>query len=187
VCSLREQSLRRALQVNASVERALAVEEIEKLTKVHVDLPNHWATGGESMWALELGEDLYEIRNVPFFAYNLNFGDVVLATADSPDLKPEVRRVVRRSGNHTIRIIFHEEKEEATRGDLLRTLKPLSVSIERATASQFALDLEPTADVDRVREILDEWAELGWLDYETCEEQVPGSFDAAPEDQEASQ
>ena len=84
--------------------------ENEKLTKVYVDLPNHWATGGESMWAVDLGDDLYEIRNVPFYAYNLNVGDVVFATADSPDLKPEVRRVVRRSGHRTMRLFFASEE-----------------------------------------------------------------------------
>ena len=38
------------------------------LVKIHVDLPNHWATGGESMWATPLGFDLYRIENVPFYA-----------------------------------------------------------------------------------------------------------------------
>lgn len=27
----------------------------ERLTKVHVDLPNHWAARGESLWARDLG------------------------------------------------------------------------------------------------------------------------------------
>ena len=70
----------------------------DNLTKVHIDLPNHWGTGGESMWARALAEDRYEIRNVPFYAYGLNFLDVVLANSDDPDLKPEVRRVVQASG-----------------------------------------------------------------------------------------
>lgn len=82
------------------------MDEEENLTKVHIDLPHHWATGGESMWAVDLGEDLYELRNTPFHAYDLNFGDVVGATADSSELKPEIRSVVRRSGHSTIRLFF---------------------------------------------------------------------------------
>jgi hypothetical protein len=156
------------------------MSENEKLTKVHVDLPNHWATGGESMWALDLGDDLYELRNVPFHAYNLNFGDVVRATADSPELKPEVRSVARRSGNRTLRVIFMKEQSEATMLELLHSLKPMAVSFERANQRYFALDLEPEADIDRVRDVLDEWERQGWAEYETCEEKVPGSFDAAP-------
>lgn len=30
----------------------------DELTKVYVDLPNHWAVGGESLWARPLGDDL---------------------------------------------------------------------------------------------------------------------------------
>jgi hypothetical protein len=153
------------------------VSSDEKLTKVHVDLPNHWATGGESMWAVELGDDLYELRNVPFHAYDLNFGDVVYATADSPDLKPEIRRVVRRSGNQTLRVLFAKDQSEETMLSLLHSLKPLEVSFERGKDRFFALDLEPSADVQRVREVLDDWENQGWAHYETCEARVPDSFD----------
>jgi hypothetical protein len=34
----------------------------DELTKVHVDLPNHWGTGGESLWARHLGGDLYHLE-----------------------------------------------------------------------------------------------------------------------------
>jgi uncharacterized protein DUF4265 len=80
----------------------------EKLTKVHVELPNNPDLGGESMWAVDLGDDLYELRNVAFQAYGLNFGDVVRATSDSPALKPEIRRVEERSGHRTLRVLFAE-------------------------------------------------------------------------------
>jgi Domain of unknown function (DUF4265) len=69
------------------------------LTKVHLDLPNHWWFKGESLWAKSLGNDLYEIQNVPYCAYGLNCGDVVRATTDNPELKPEVREVINKSGN----------------------------------------------------------------------------------------
>ena len=84
----------------------------ENLTKVHVDLPNNPAMGGESMWAVDLGNDLYELRNVPFHAYDLNFGDVVRATADSPELKPEIRGVERRSGHRTLRVFFQKRERQ---------------------------------------------------------------------------
>jgi hypothetical protein len=84
------------------------LDDAEALIKVHVDLPNHWLVKGEAIWALSLGDDLYEIRSVPFGAYGLNCLDVVLATADSPSLKPEIRKVIRRSGHRTSRLMFHE-------------------------------------------------------------------------------
>jgi hypothetical protein len=156
------------------------MEQQERLTKVYVALPNHWATGGESMWAVDLGGDLYELRNTPFHAYDLNFGDVVRAVSDAPDLKPEIREVVRRSGHQTLRVFFHKSVPEEKRLSLLHSLRSLSVSFEGANAAYFALDLEPDADIGRVRRELDDWTAEGWADYETCEARVTGSFDDRP-------
>ena len=70
----------------------------EALTKVLVDLPQHWAAGGESMWAKPLGDDLYRLENIPFHAYGLNFHDIVLALARGPDFKLVVESLHRASG-----------------------------------------------------------------------------------------
>jgi hypothetical protein len=152
----------------------------EKLTKVYVDLPNHWAAGGESMWAVDLGGDLYELRNTPFYSYDLNFRDVVRARAGSPDVKPEVSEVVRRSGHRTLRVVFEDALPVDRRVPLLESLRDLLVSVEGATDAFFALDLEPEADITRVRGQLDEWERNGWLTYETCEARVSGGFDDRP-------
>lgn len=156
------------------------MDDSEALTKVHIDLPNHWAAGGESIWAHPLGEDLYELRNVPFYAYDLNYLDVVRATSDGPALKPEVREVVRRSGHRTLRVVFEKEVPEERRLELLDGLARLRVSYEGATRIYFALDLEPGADEAAVREQLDASEQEGLLAYETCEPRRPGSFDDAP-------
>jgi hypothetical protein len=153
----------------------------QPLTKVHVDLPNHWAVGGESMWARELGASRYRIENVPFYAYDLNFYDVVEARALAPDEKPSVLRVVERSGHNTLRVIFDDALPEARMLELLKALEPLAVSFERSGEHYFALDLEPEASVDAVRDQLDIWEAEGMLEYETCEARVPGSFDGAPD------
>ncbi|WP_298065795.1 hypothetical protein [uncultured Acinetobacter sp.] len=51
-------------------------EQDEQLTKIYIDLPNHWWLKGESFWAKSLGDDLFEIQNVPFCAYGLNFREL---------------------------------------------------------------------------------------------------------------
>lgn len=48
-----------------------------------------WFTG-ESFWAKPPGNDLNEIQIGPFWAYGLNCRDVVHATANAPDLIPEI-------------------------------------------------------------------------------------------------
>lgn len=153
----------------------------EVLVKIHVDLPNHWATGGEAFWAKPLGDDLFELRNVPFHAYDLNFLDVVLATSDAPDRRPEIRRVVRRSGHRTLRVIFAESTSPEERTARLTRMAPLGVTFEGANARYFALDVVPEGDYAAARASLAAAEEEGVLGYETCEARVEGSFDERPD------
>jgi hypothetical protein len=157
----------------------------EEFVKLHVDLPNHWATGGETLWARQLGEDLYELRDIPFYSYGLNLGDVVQAVPPAPHLKPQVLRVVRRSGHRTLRIVFQDDVEPARRLELINSLKPLGVGFQSATRGYFALDLLPQTDAEQVCQTLDGWQARGWIEYETCEAQLEGSFDVVPEDPES--
>jgi len=152
----------------------------EPLTNVHVDLPNHWATGGESLWAADLGSDRYRLDNVPFYAYDLNFHGVVEAKSAAPELRPSVLRVVERSGHRTMRVFFADEVAEETRLARVRSLSDLHTSFERCSSRYFALDLEPEADADAVEHRLQKWIAEGIAEYETCEARVPGTFDDAP-------
>lgn len=151
----------------------------EETAKVHVDLPNHRATAGETFWAVRTGTDLFRLENVPFFAYDLSFGDVVQARPDATGVLI-VQRVVARGGHSTLRVIFNRSVTIDEVTGFLEGLRPLGVSCER-DGHCFALDLKPGFSVDAVRDALDEWADDGRLDYETCHARVPGSFDDAPD------
>jgi hypothetical protein len=148
----------------------------------------HWATGGESMWAAPVGPNEYELRNTPFYAYDLNWGDVVLAVADAPNQKPRIRMVVRRSGHSTLRLFFRKHLSYERGLELLGTLQAQvpGVSYEGLNEFYFALDLLPETSVDDVRDILDEWMAKDWIEYETAEARASGSFDDAPKDDTGS-
>lgn len=154
----------------------------EKLEKIHVDLPNHWAIGGESMWATPLGNDLYRIENVPFYAYGLNFLDVVHATPDSDDTIPEIRKVVNPSGHRTYRIIFSKDTDREKQKELLDSLMIYETSIERANSTLVAVDIKPSGDHLAVYDKLDRYADEEYLGFETCEARAEGSFDDSPEE-----
>jgi hypothetical protein len=151
-----------------------------QLTKVYVDLPNHWWMKGESLWARPLGDGLYQIDNVPFCAYGLHSGDVVRAVAAQPDQKPQVQAVVRRSGHQTLRISFCDQLPAEAQEPVIAALHALGGELERANAQFLAIDIPPQVSVDAIREYLDEQEADGVLEYETCEEKAPGSFDATP-------
>lgn len=155
----------------------------DNLEKLHIDLPNHWAIGGESLWATPLGDDLYRIENVPFFAYGLNFLDVVLATFDSDELKPEIRKVVTPSGRRTYRVMFDSSVEREKQVELLEILEQFEASYERADGTNVAIDIKPSGDHCAVYDHLDVYEESGYLSFETCEARVEGSFDDFPEDE----
>jgi hypothetical protein len=156
------------------------MEKHPDLTKVLIDLPNHWAKKGESMWALELGGDSYELRNSPFYAYDLNYLDVVYAVADNPDHKPQIKRVQRRSGHKTLRVIFKNETTKPQRDLLLKGLNRFGVTWEGHEYRLFSLDIPPHGDYRGTCTQLMEWETNSLLEYETCEARVVGSFDDEP-------
>lgn len=147
------------------------------LTKVHIDLPNHWWLKGESLWVKPLGGDLYEIQNIPFCAYGLNCGDVVRAVAKEPGLKPEVLELVRTSGNQTVRISFCNKLTEAQQQPVIKQLESMGTWLERANAQFLGINVSPQSDLDAVCDYLAEQEAKGILEFETCEARVAGSFD----------
>ena len=157
----------------------------EGLEKIHIDLPNHWAIGGESMWAEPLGNDLYKIENVPFYAYGLNFHDVVRATADSDELKPEIRELVEQSGHRTFRVFFKKHVERDQQEEILNSMNDLTISYERANDVFFSLDMQPEGDYEAIFDRLDELEQENLLGFETCERKLEGSFDDLPEEEES--
>jgi hypothetical protein len=150
------------------------------LTKVLVDLPHHWATSGESMWARALGDDLFELHNSPFYAYDLNYLDIVRAITDGRESKPLVKEVVRRSGHRTLRVLFLTDTVESQRLLLLKGLNRFGVTWEGSDRKLFSLDVPPNGDYQATCNQLGEWEQAGHLEYETCEARSAGTFDDLP-------
>ena len=146
------------------------------LTKIVIDLPGHWATGGEGIWAKSLGEDLYQIDNIPFHAYGLNLADIVEAVEPSPELKPQVSKVVKPSGHRTLRIIFEKDLTEEEQIPYLKEMKEMGVGIERNNRVFLALDIPPEVDYQLVCDHLGKLEQENILGYETCEVRIPGTF-----------
>jgi hypothetical protein len=149
----------------------------EGLEKIHIDLPNHWAIGGESMWATPLGNDLFKVENIPFYAYGLNFHDIVRAIPDSEGQISEIRALVEPSGHRTFRVFFQKNISRGKQEEILDLLSVLTVSYERANEIYFSLDVQPEGSYQAVFDKLDELMEEDILEFETCEARSEGSFD----------
>ena len=157
-------------------------EKTDELVKVLVELPDHWLWKSESMWARSLGNDLYELGNSPFCAYGLNYKDVVFAIAQPATGKPRICRLVRTAGHRTLRFRFSDNVNRSERDAFLAQLTRLGTSFEGHEYRFFSLDIPPGVDYQPICDQLFAWESERFLEYETCEERVPGSFDDAPED-----
>lgn len=148
-----------------------------ELTKIYIDLPEHWAVGGESLWAKPLGGDLYEVDNIPFYAYGINYKDIVRAAAREANTKPQVEEVVNASGHKTLRFFFAEHVSTDTQHETLHALRQTGLSFERAGERYVAVDVPPHVDYAATCSELDRLEGAGVLEYETCEIRVAGRFD----------
>ena len=122
----------------------------DNLTKIHLDLPRNEEVGGESFWAEDLGNDLYRMRNTPFYAYGINFYDIVYAKAQSEDLKPSIFRVHEYGGHKTLRVIFLDDASVEERSSRLKELNRYKAYHENADGILFAIDVEPDGDYGAV-------------------------------------
>jgi hypothetical protein len=137
----------------------------EGLVKVFVDLyDSPFET--ESFWAKPRGSELYELRNSPWYAFDLHFGDVVRAVPDRLGEKPRITEVVHRSGHKTLRVRFPAEVGESERLEMLQSLHPWRGFHENCNGRLYAVDVEPDGDYEAVCDHLSAWEQAGRLKYE---------------------
>lgn len=140
----------------------------ERLTKIRIDLgTSDSSIEGESFWAEPFGGQLYRLRNTPFYAFDLHFGDIVRAIQKSPGQMPTIREVVERSGHKTLRVIFTDQASEPETARILVELNDRATNHERAQGRLYALDVRPEADYQAVCDYLWNLEQRGLLHYET--------------------
>ena len=134
------------------------------LVKVVIELPEpDMGVTGERVWAVPLGSDLYEICNSPWHS-RVNWGDIVKARAQSDDQWPIFIEVVRRSGHRTMHIYLLEKGREKQQ-EFLAKFKELGATYENADSKMYALDFDPSVDVQPILAYLEQLKTKGLLDY----------------------
>ena len=150
-------------------------DEPERLVKVVIDTNGHWSgIASESLWAAPTDDGYYELRNSPFYAYGLSWGDVVEALPfgdDAAGQRLRFQTVMRRGGHRTVRVIF-ADADEVERTRVLAQLNELGASHEHATGRLYAIDVMPDASYDDVTHALGEWESQGLLGWELGSDQV---------------
>ncbi len=132
-------------------------EPEEPNAKVLFRVPHEEGDGAnvETLWAYNLGEDKYKLDNLPYYAYGVSCDDVVLAPFDEDEQFPTFQKVVSKSGNRTVRIIFEEPYASGNESEaLINRLVELGCDFEGANTKYFVINIPPAVDLDAVVERL---------------------------------
>jgi hypothetical protein len=109
----------------------------------------------ETLWAFDLGNDQYKLDNSPFYAYSVSWQDIVYAPFDKDEERATFQRVVSKSGNRTIRIVFDSPVEKGNESDrVLQGLVSLGCSYEGASKKYISLNIPPEVELEAVRKYL---------------------------------
>jgi hypothetical protein len=107
----------------------------------------------ETLWALPLGGDRFEIRNIPWLRDDLHAGDVVRCKTGSAGF-PEIVELVEASGHETLHLIFTEHADDKLREEVLALVERTVGYTERASEDGWAVDVNPGTDLPSLLEYL---------------------------------
>ena len=136
----------------------------DPLTKVHISFAEpDLGVGGETLWAKEVGENLYEIQSSPWHTTNVNWLDVVRTESFTPHAIPEFIEVYRRGGHSTIHLYFLDSAT-GTKQAILKRVNALGATWEQATSQLYAVDVPPEVNLDAVADYLGQQKDADVLD-----------------------
>lgn len=134
----------------------------------------------EALWAADKKNGLYRLENVPFFAKDVSYGDVVAGSEDS-DGNIRFRGVITRSGHSTVRVVGpSEQTAQSPFCTSLEELLKLGCRYESGTIQDlavFAVDVPPSSDIGEVYRALEQGREAELWDWEL-------GFDGHPPDRD---
>lgn|SRR5215217_1548879 len=142
------------------------LSSVETLAKVTFELEeSDWHDHGtETLWAARVDDNVYSLRNVPFYIYGVSYADAVVTQL----VKGEnvFRRVYERGGHSTYRIFLVEEKSAQQFEVAWEPLGKMGCLYERATDYLVAVDVPPATDIYEAYRALEQGQTTGVWDFE---------------------
>ncbi len=106
----------------------------------------------ETLWAFDLGGNLYQLDNTPWYQYGVSWKDLIEAVPESEGELPLFKRVVEKSGYRTLRVALEEPAKDV----FLDEIKQLGCSFEGANRRYIAIDIPPGIDLQKIADLLTE-------------------------------
>jgi hypothetical protein len=137
-----------------------------ELRKIRIALPEDGWHGVEAEWSWgeRVGDNIYALRNTPFYAKGLSYGDQVKVNDENGTLK--LLRVVSRGGHSTYRIFAKTGQNDPQVQALFKELNGLHCGIEGANDKLIAVDVFPEADIHKVYRVLEDADKADLIDFE---------------------
>jgi hypothetical protein len=122
-------------------------EEIFKNQKLVKVLFRTEAGEVETLWANLLEGDCCQLDNNPMYPYSVSAGDIIEAPYNADEKMRTFFRVLEKSGNRTVRVIFRETSavSEKTKS-ILQWLVAKGCDYEGLHDIHFSINIPPTAD-----------------------------------------
>jgi Domain of unknown function (DUF4265) len=115
----------------------------------------------EQIWAKKLGEHTFELCCVPFFTYGMALGDVVETNGAYV-----IQRIIKQSGQRTVRIWFGSSPSATPREGLQQALSGPGMNVEWHSDNLLALSISREEDYQAVIRLLEQYEHLGHLTFE---------------------
>jgi hypothetical protein len=143
------------------MEESEAGNPVKVIVLLEQDNADYPPVDYEELWTTPLGEGLFRVENIPFFARGIARGDIVSAGVEDEDLI--FQEVAEQSGHSTIRLIVYNE--HAVPAIVERFLNQ-GCDAETTFTKLVALDVPPEVSMETIKEKLDLGYTQGQWDYE---------------------
>jgi hypothetical protein len=137
-------------------------QHVKLLFELEQDEDDYPPASAETLWAIKVGEGLFKIDNIPFFALGVAVNDIVSAVPEEGVFR--FKEVVHPSGHSTIRVIVYDPSNvSAARAHF----QQLGCSTEQSHLPRLiAIDVPPTVSLEKLRQQLDSGKEAEQWGYE---------------------
>lgn len=116
----------------------------------------------ETLWAIQVGQGIFKVDNIPFFALGIAVEDVVSAVPEEGVFR--FKEVVQPSGHSTLRVVVYDPSDVPAVHALF---KQRGCSTEQSHLPRLiAIDVPPAVSLDELKQVLDSGREQERWGYE---------------------
>lgn len=115
----------------------------------------------ESIWGDKVEDNIFKIKNIPFYTKDVSFDDTVSVIEKNENLY--YKKTVKSSGNSTIRVIFFSEEEI---DECISHFEEMGCDCEKFSSNFISINIPITLNIEIVLNYLEYLSSKEIADYE---------------------